>query len=49
MFQYPIPDRTLQEWKFNVAVDSYASISITKAMAGSLLDSMSRMSWTYSI
>jgi len=38
MFQYPIPEHTLEEWKAQVAVDSYSATTLAKAMALSLLD-----------
>jgi len=40
MFQYPIPEHTLEEWKAQVAVDSHSSTTLAKAMTLSLLDSL---------
>ncbi len=41
MFQYPIPEHTLEEWIFKVAADSYTSVLLSKAMILSLLDPFS--------
>ena len=40
MFQYPIPEHTLEEWKSRVTVDSYAAITLARATALSLNDSL---------
>ena len=40
LFQYPIPEPILQEWKAKVTVESYATISLAKAMGHSLLASL---------
>jgi hypothetical protein len=40
MFQYPIPEHALEEWKSRVAVDSHSATILAKAMALSLLDSL---------
>jgi hypothetical protein len=40
MFQYSILYHTLEEWKSKVAVVSYTSISLARAMVRSLFDSL---------
>ena len=40
LFQYPILEPILQEWKAKVAVDSYAATSLAKAMGHSLIASL---------
>ena len=40
MFQYPIPEHTLEEWKSKVTVDSYTAIMRARATALSLNDSL---------
>jgi hypothetical protein len=40
MFQCPIPEHTLEEWKSKVTVDSYAAIMLARATALSLKDSL---------
>ncbi len=40
MFQYPIPEYTLEEWKSKVTVDSYTAIMLARATALSLKDSL---------
>ncbi len=40
MFQYPIPDHTLAEWKANIAVDSYMPTMFARATALSLKESI---------
>ncbi len=40
MFQYPIPEHTLEEWKSKVTVDSYTAIKLARATTLSLKDSL---------
>ncbi len=40
MFQYPIPDHTLETWKSKVMTDSYTAIMLAKATALSLRESL---------
>ena len=40
MFQYPIPEHTLETWKSKVTIDSFAAILLAKATALSLKDSL---------
>jgi hypothetical protein len=40
MFQYPIPEHTLEEWKSRVMVDSYTALMLARATALSLKDSL---------
>jgi hypothetical protein len=40
MFQYPIPEHTIEEWKSKVTVDSYIAIMLARATALSLKDSL---------
>ena len=40
MFQYPIPEHTLEEWKARMAVDSHSVTTLAKVMGLSLLDSL---------
>ena len=40
MFQYPIPEHTLAEWKAKVAVDSYMPTMFARATALSLKESI---------
>ena len=40
MFQYPIPEHTLAEWKANISVDSYMPTMFARATALSLKDSI---------
>ncbi len=39
MFQYPIPEHTLEDWKSKVTVDSYTAIMLARATTLSLKDS----------
>jgi hypothetical protein len=48
MFQYPIPDHTLEAWKSKVTIDSYTAIMLAKATALSLRDSLEFPSGTIS-
>ncbi len=40
MFQYPIPEHTLEEWKSKVSVDSHTAVMFARATALSLKDSL---------
>ena len=40
MFQYPIPEHILEEWKSKVAVDSHTATTHAKATAFSLMNSI---------
>jgi hypothetical protein len=40
MFQYPIPEHTLEGWKSKVTVDSYTAIMLARAIALSLKGSL---------
>ena len=40
MFQYPIPEHTLEEWKSEVTVDNYTTIMLARATALSLKESL---------
>ena len=40
MFQYPIPEHTLETWKSKVTIDSFTAIMLAKATALSLKDSL---------
>jgi hypothetical protein len=40
MFQYPVPEHTLDEWKSKVAVDSYTPTMLARATALFLMDSI---------
>ena len=40
MFQYPIPEHTLAEWKAKISVDSYMPTMFARATALSLKESI---------
>jgi hypothetical protein len=40
MFQYPVPEHTLDAWKSKVAVDSYTPTMLARATTLSLMDSI---------
>ncbi len=49
MFQYPIPEHTLEEWKSKVTVYSYTTIMLARATALSLKGSLESPTGTISL